>query len=106
MKRIFICALVAAFAPFVASAETLKITDSVGLTRVISEMSAPTHVEIKVSEPHCQVTLINIDGLKPDRTASADAQGVAHFQGVDHGTWKITLESTTARLMDVQARQQ
>lgn len=80
--------------PCWSAAETLKVIDSLGLTRASKQISAQASVTLGVKDMDgklgaASVKLVNIDGLKPDVPGVHNGKGSFVFNEVSSGTWRI-----------------
>ena len=103
-QAVFFLLLVLPFSPNVLGQDVaqLKVITSNGLIRAMSPIEDRNTVTISVSGAAMPVTLtlINVDGIEVERSASGDSQGRFVFRDLKPGTWKIT--DTAVIISDVK----
>lgn len=90
-KRVAI-SLVIMTAPFSAGAAELRIIDGSGLIRASANLSEKERAEVRISQagfPETNLTLRNIDGLRPEIKAECPGPDTCIFRQVPDGTWLI-----------------
>lgn len=77
----------------IAETGSIRIIDEHGLVRAVKAVSASASVVIELGpkfDGTQELSLINVDGLQPERQGTYISGKSVSFSGINAGTWRIT----------------
>ena len=107
--RLLLFSILSATVAAPLQAAEIKIVDSLGLTRAVKSLASSTADVVLQVKPAADtaleaiiIKLINVDGISPEITGSAEQDGRYRFHNVESGTWRIQLSDSNLRIVDAR----